>query len=268
MSEIKIGCQGYTWEMNWDRWRSVLKVFDDVAAAGYDGVEVSSWMLKGFFGRPDVLKKELADRSLDMSVTTLVGGYAEPAEAEQTVREADRLMEFMQEAGIKQCMLGGGNVEEGAGDRDANFRAMCETYNLLGRMAKERGLIFGVHPHSHDGSIINSPEDYARVMELTDPDCFYFGPDTGHMVRSGCDPCKIIRDHFDRITHIHFKDADESGRYVLLGQGVCDYPAILELLDELGYDGWVMAEEESAFGAQSPLEAVRKNREYLKSLGY
>ena len=54
----------------------------------------------------------------------------------------------------------------------------------------------------------------------------------------------------------------------MMGEGVCDFPAILDLLEELGYDGWVMAEEESAEAGRSPAEAVKKNREYLEGLGY
>jgi len=42
----------------------------------------------------------------------------------------------------------------------------------------------------------------------------------------------------------------------------------LELLERIGYSGWVICEEESQEAYSDQKGAVFRNREYLKSLGY
>ena len=53
-----------------------------------------------------------------------------------------------------------------------------------------------------------------------------------------------------------------------MGEGVCDYPKALKLLESIGYDGWIIGEEESDEAQADQKGSVTKNRQYLKSLGY
>ena len=80
-----------------------------------------------------------------------------------------------------------------------------------------------------------------------------------------------------RITHLHLKDVDARREWVGLGQGVCDFPAVFKLLEgarkasappSAGYDGWVVAEEESEEARKDGAAAIGENREYLHSIGY
>jgi sugar phosphate isomerase/epimerase len=61
---------------------------------------------------------------------------------------------------------------------------------------------------------------------------------------------------------------DASGRWVGLGEGVCDFPAVLALLESAGYGGWVIAEEESEAARRDGVAAITRNRAYLRTLGY
>jgi len=53
-----------------------------------------------------------------------------------------------------------------------------------------------------------------------------------------------------------------------LGEGMCDFPAVMVLLESAGYRGWVVAEEESEAARRNGLAAVRANRDYLRSIGH
>jgi inosose dehydratase len=70
------------------------------------------------------------------------------------------------------------------------------------------------------------------------------------------------------ITHLHLKDATATGEWVALGEGVCDFPAVLALLESVEYEGWIVAEEESADARRDGRAAIRKNRSYLQAIGY
>lgn len=95
-----------------------------------------------------------------------------------------------------------------------------------------------------------------------------FNPDAGHIVRGGQDVMDCLRRHRDRIRHVHIKDVDSEGQWQPLGDGVIDWQAFFDFLRETSYDGWIVAEEESSLALKDPTEAIRKNREYLRTVGF
>ena len=52
-----------------------------------------------------------------------------------------------------------------------------------------------------------------------------------------------------------------------LGTGCVDFPGMLAALDDIGYGGWVVVEQDVLPGMGMPLESARRNREYLRSIG-
>jgi inosose dehydratase len=88
-----------------------------------------------------------------------------------------------------------------------------------------------------------------------------------------------MRAHPETIGYLHLKDVDaavlteareqgwsflEALKHVIfspLGEGAADIPAILTLLDEGGFDGWVVVEQDTCHG--DPTLVARQNREYI-----
>ena len=53
----------------------------------------------------------------------------------------------------------------------------------------------------------------------------------------------------------------------MLGEGVCDTPAVIEIVRAAPrFTGWLVLEEESAAAAADPGAAVRRNRETMRRL--
>ena len=122
-------------------------------------------------------------------------------------------------------------------------------------------------------------------MEMTDPEIVGLCLDTGHYTYGGGDPLEALRRYRDRIWHVHFKDchpdvaararaegwdyfqAVRHGVFCELGQGMVDFPAIVDELKSGGYDGWIVVEQDVLPEMGSPLASARRNREYLRSLG-
>ena len=42
---------------------------------------------------------------------------------------------------------------------------------------------------------------------------------------------------------------------------------MLGALEEIGYDGWIVVEQDVLPGMGNPRESARRNREYLRSIG-
>ncbi|HPE76462.1 MAG TPA: sugar phosphate isomerase/epimerase, partial [Draconibacterium sp.] len=109
--------------------------------------------------------------------------------------------------------------------------------------------------------------------------------DMGHFAFGGGDPVVALRDYYNRIWHVHFKDFDpkvgqaarennydyfksvEEGVFCELGKGSVDFESIVKILNEKGYDGWIVVEQDVLPGMGSPKKCADHNRKYIKSIG-
>ena len=54
-------------------------------------------------------------------------------------------------------------------------------------------------------------------------------PDTGHILRGHQDIADTLTTYRDRIRYLHLKDVDAGGTWAMLGKGVCDTAAVIEI---------------------------------------
>ena len=112
--------------------------------------------------------------------------------------------------------------------------------------------------------LVDSTDEWQRFM--TRLHCCRLCLDMSHAVRWGYDPVQAVYDYRDRISYVHFHDYKGQAN-VQLGEGMmCDYPAFLSALEDIGYIGWITV----CPGTTNVLEneKLRINRMYLKSVGY
>jgi sugar phosphate isomerase/epimerase len=251
-------------------WRGrTTDLLDWIAAAGYAGIEITSRMIGEFEGRPHAFTEALGRRGLAFAAYAYVSssGFTDPLAWDVELDGARRAIAFLE--GFPEPILGLGGASSPSPDHaQQKLDHAIRLYNRVGRLATQAGVTVRLHPNSHHGSLVQTAAEYAYVLDRVDPAHIKFGPDTGHIIRGGQDVLKCLRTHLHRIVQIHFKDADASGQWVGLGEGVCDFPAVLALLKDAGYDGWVIAEEESEAARRDGEAAITRNRAYLRSLGY
>jgi inosose dehydratase len=154
----------------------------------------------------------------------------------------------------------------------------------VARAVKERYEMRTVF-HHHCGGYVETPQEIARLMELSDPEILGLCLDMGHYAFGGGDPVEALGKYYSRIWHVHFKDFDpkvgqdasenaydyfqsvEKGVFCELGKGNVDFQAIVNKLNSKGYDGWIVVEQDVLPGMGSPKICANNNRNYIKSLG-
>ena len=178
-----------------------------------------------------------------------------------------------------------GRITPDLGLTDAEWEVYAEGATKVAEaVKKETGLRTAFHHHC--AGYVETPAEVAKLMSLTDPRVLGLVFDCGHYHFGGGDAVEGLRKYGERVWHFHFKDyhpgvgkqvaengwdyfqAVRKGVFCELGNGEVDFPSLMKELKELGYDGWGVVEQDVLPGMGKPKESAKRNREYIRSLGY
>lgn len=166
---------------------------------------------------------------------------------------------------------------------DDGWALLLRNLDRVSAEAAAHGVRTVLHPHV--GTMVENPDDVRRVLEGSSTALCL---DTGHLLIGGTDPAELTAQVPDRIAHTHLKDVDASfarrvrsgelsytdavrdGMYRPLGQGDVDVKAIVTRLEEHGYTGWYVLEQDTILteppAGEGPVADVRASVAYLRSL--
>jgi len=251
-----------------EKWRGTPEqILDLVAKAGYEGVEFSNIMIGSYVREPERFAEMVGKKGLTVAALAYArNGFTDEVEFMQDLAGAKDALTFCSVLKVPLCL--GGPASQEAGDRKRKRIRAVRFYRTVAELGAQREVVVCLHPHSHHGSLMESAEEYDEVLSLTRESGLRFNPDAGHIVRGGQDLLDCVRRHGEWISHVHIKDVDEQGQWQTLGEGAIPWKAFFDTLVDVGYQGWIVAEEESSLARRSQRKAIRKNREYLETLGF
>ena len=122
-------------------------------------------------------------------------------------------------------------------------------YDLLpyvDKKVKEYDFCFAIHLHGPDIAIYPDAEDvweHVKGLDARIGMCL----DIGHDTRNGKDPVQDLQRYHTRVFDIHLKDVTaptKQGYSVEVGRGIIDFPAFVNMLRKVGYDGMCSLEHE------------------------
>jgi len=270
-------------------WRQVL---DEVSSAGYAGIELGPL---GYLPEKEfVLRRELELRRLE-----LVAGYVfEPLHTghgtAHALGAAQRACRLLGAAGARYLVIIQGFTperERAAGRPGAasplgpsEWRTLIDGVHEVARLAVERRLIPCFHPHA--GTHVEFEHEIERLIEDTDPTLVRLCIDTGHCAFVGVDPDQLYCRFHDRVAYLHLKDVDRhrlraafaramsfeeavgAGVFCPLGQGMVDFAALREALEEHRFDGWATVEQDRLpSDSGTPGDHARASLEHLRDVG-
>ena len=299
MAKILVGCGQITWikfTAQGAQWQVAEdEVLAQIAQAGYDGAPAGPQE-----GRTaSELQAQYARYNLRPAPGYIGAAFWKPERQAELLQEARRYAAFAREVGCTELYVapggfdyvgrGGktrrevaGHVSPEDGLTDDEYKQFADTLNQFAALTLQDGVRSCFH--NHVGTVIETGDEIARLLELCDPNVLFLGPDTGHLAWAGVDPVAFCREHAPRIKTLHVKDIDagvrergraagwdygtfsDNGIFVELGEGCVDLPAIFAILQDVGFDGWAIAETDVT---QKPtaLESVTISRAYLRSIG-
>jgi inosose dehydratase len=216
---------------------------------------------------PGALRARLAEFGLQ-----LVGGFVplvlhEP-DASEARATAETIAKTLSDAGagvfVAAAVMDAG-WSPPTTPTDEQLETMAANLADVAASVARHGLTFALHPHA--GTLLESAADAERLLAIADVGwCL----DTGHWQLGGGDPAAFVRDHHDRIAHVHLKDVDaavaaryrageltlmgavQAGLFRPLGQGDAGIAEVLAALDAHGYERWLVLEQDAAITGPEP----------------
>ena len=272
------------------------RVLDEIAASGYAGTELGDW---GFMPTdPAQLRAELEQRGLQMLGSWVNVNFQDQGRHEESTEACVRTAKLLAAVGGEGALvvlgpdpytnpmrsLNSGRIKPEMSLDAEGWHVFAQgADHAARRVMEETGLRSVLHHHT--GTWIETPAETERILAMTDDSSVGLVFDTGHWAFGGGDPLEGIRQFADRIWYVHFKDRDPAvheqsrlhewdgpqsvgkGIFPELGQGDVDFPGVLKELEKIGYDSWIVVEQDVLPGLGAPLESATRNREYLRSIG-
>ena len=245
-AQIRFGYAAITWGGN------DLQAIQDISEIGFRGIQLRNNILKDYGDRPKALRDLLDQHHLEM-VALSSGGVSTVASTEDNeIAKHVRNAKFMHDVGGEYLQ-----VTDSARPKDrvpaaSDFKQLGRLLTEIGRRAVDLGVPVGYH--NHMGSLGEAPDEVAQIMAAVDPRYVKLELDIAHYQQGGGDPARAIRDYHDRLLFLHIKDVESlanndlqgrSYRWVELGRGRVDLPAVFTALKDVKFRGWAVVELDS-----------------------
>ncbi|MGH7531464.1 MAG: sugar phosphate isomerase/epimerase family protein [Gemmatimonadales bacterium] len=263
-ARIRFGYAAITWDDN-DR-----QAIDDIAALGFRGIQLRQSAVATWGNDPAALTELLAARNLALVALSSGVMRLDPAAEAETIAQHVRHARFVRDVGGFYLQI----LDERPRGREpepADYRRTGRLLTELGRRTADLGIPLGYH--NHMGNLGQAPDEVARVLDAADPRFVHLQLDTAHYQQAGGNPADAVRQYAGRVLFLHLKDLEkgpESYRFVELGRGTVDFPAVFAALDAIRFDGWGVVELDRvppSDPARTPRESGAISRRYLDALG-
>ena len=262
----------------WDARQPIEWGIKRIAALGLQGIEPYAKQVEDHRANPMALKEKFDESGVTLiDVSNGAKGqsinFIDPEETPKTISDHVAFArDFLQPVG---CDLWKGNMgaRPAGGTSEDQLKRLADTLNEIGRQTIEMGIRLAPHPHIWGP--VEREHEVRAMLDLTDPNYVWFTPDTGHLTLGGMDAVQLMSDYLPRIAEVHLKDTyakyrgnkatptreqhAEASVYHNMGGGGVDFPAVMKLLRDRHYKGWVVFDMDGPREGDDGFDAIGGN---------
>lgn len=277
------------WFPNNNRQISWARFLDEAQKAGYEGIELGPW---GYLPNEyAILAEELDKRRLKLVGATAGGNFVDDGSIDEMCAAIDVMVPLVKKFSTAKYVvllvamytdLMTGKLVMPKRLTDAERSRLYKNVQRVCDHVRSSGLVPALHPHVD--CYIETEEEIEGVLENTDATLCL---DTGHHVYGGGEPIGFYKKHHNRIPYLHIKECDMMVKKEMdingwsfakavtknimcePGNGSIDFSDLFSFMTEIGYDGWVVVEQDlyPVDNFEVPYPIAKRTREYLRSLG-
>jgi inosose dehydratase len=266
--DVKIGINPISWtndDLPWLGGETPLEVaLTEGKAIGYRGFELGN----KFPRESAALRGVLAKHGLEL-VSGWYSGRLARRSVEEEIAAVGPHLKLLADNGAKVMVYGEvADSIQGAPvplykrpqfRGDGQWKAYADRLTALAKHTLTHGVRLAYHHHI--GAYVETPADIDRLLALVGEEVGLLF-DSGHLSFAGGDAAAILARHVERVCHVHCKDvrpqvialarnrnwsfleAVINGAFTVPGDGAVDFAALIGLLHDAGYRGWLVVEAE------------------------
>src|SRR5260370_39304761 len=243
---IRFGYAAITWNGN------DAQAIKEISELGFPGIQLRSNILKDYGERPTALRDLLNEYHLEMVALSSGGVSIAPGSENDEIVKHVRNAKFVHDVGGHYLQVTDSARPKGRKPEAADFKQLGRVLTEIGKRAVDLGVPVGYH--NHMGSLGEAPDEVDRIMEAADPRYVKLELDIAHYQQGGGDPARASRQYYDRLLFLHIKDVESLAtnderrrtyRWVELGRGRVDLPAVFAALEDVNVRRWAVIELES-----------------------
>jgi inosose dehydratase len=220
---------------------------------------------------------------------SIVGGFVpallyRPDRIEDVLAYVERAARQLASTGSNVLVLGPSTHRPGydtSVDMSADeWTTFLANLDRLETLVTDAGLQTALHPHW--GMAIETGRHIDRLLDASSVGLCL---DTGHVYLAGTDPVEVAQAARGRVLHVHLKDVDPQraervrsgevpfresvidGLFVPLGEGAVDIAGVIRVLEDDGYRGWYVLEQDVSLKAE-PAEGTGPKADAVDSVAY
>ncbi len=260
-SKQKMAYSAITWNGN------DLVAIKEIAALGFKGIQLRANTYPVFKDAPQDLRTTIESNGLKMpmfsSGNISINDYSKDLETQLNHAR------FVKAVG-GECLQFTNSARPK--DRPPTTQELKDYAKNMSAVAKavkeETGLHVAYHNHMHQ--LGETPEEVDIIVNEMNPDYIRLLLDVAHYHQGGGVPADAVLKYKKVLYATHIKDTrpdqeNKSGyRFVELGQGAVDFPAVFKNLDSIGFKGWNIVELDSVpVKGRTALDSGKISKEYL-----
>jgi sugar phosphate isomerase/epimerase len=232
-------------------------LFTSFRASDYQGLQLKYGQYSSYLDQPARFIDQWGETGLtagaglaparEIASGLIMGGLLDEA----GIEELRRVFRFAQIVGSERIIFCHAQSRQGLMSSD--IKGFARVLSELGKEALQQyGVMLSLHHHYNQP--VMHRQDFAIFFDTVDEGAVRLTVDTAHLVKSGIDDIAgIIREYRHVLDNMHMKDF-AGGDFKVLGQGHIDFTPVFGVLQEIGYGGWLCADEESGGDLLSGME--------------
>lgn len=270
-SGMRIAYSAITWGGN------DAQAIADIAGLGYKGIQLRANTFGPYKAKPSALKEMLDQHHLALAMFSSGNVEIDPAKEQSTIDMHVAHASFVKALGGSAIQLTNSARPKDRLPTTDELKRLATVMNEIGRQTADLGIQAAYHNHMNQ--LGETPEEVEIIVQAMNPKYVKLELDIAHYKQGGGQPEKAVKQYKDLIYAVHLKDtmsplpgrgtADKPGnpkayKFVELGRGNVDVPAVFKALSDIKFRGWGVIELDAVPEPdKTALQCAEINKAYI-----
>lgn len=244
-----------------------LQAIEDLASLGYKGIQLRANTFAPYRTKVSELKDALVKNDLKLAMFSSGNVEVDPAKFQSTVDTHVAHASFVKALGGSALQVTNSLRKNGQAPTTEELKRLAEVMNEIGKQTADLGIQTVYHNHMNQWG--ETPEEVDTIVQALNPKNVKLLLDIAHYKQGGGEPHEAVLKYKDILHTLHLKDTkpveSKSGyKFVELGQGRVDVPAVFAALNKVKFKGWAVVELDGVPDPEkSPLVCAEINKKYI-----